>query len=286
MNTCAFHNSYFNEEYPMNELVATKANHRRKNNCQYNEIGIASLLNSSYDKDMDDNSFECGNCGYVIYPEMTRCPQCGQSVYPVDDNTTNIEEETNASRLGKTIGIVLIGWLVASGIATVIHFVVAEFVAPPFIPGIAKFFLYLAGPLGSLVGGYVCAGLARQNAKLLGGLVGVLSLPVSVLLATHWIRVNLAIMLNPILIGIGLLIIIAGVCGGWIYEKFSNREEWQEKWRVRGFEDMLYRDLLGKVRFNGSAADRLIEHERKIDPQASRLKLIQNAIDRWESDNR
>jgi hypothetical protein len=217
---------------------------------------------------------------------MTRCPQCGQSVYPEYDDAATIEEETTATRLGKTLGIVLIGWLIASGIATVIHFVVAEFVAPPFIPDLAKFFLYLAGPLGSLVGGYICAGLAKQNVKLLGGLVGVLSLPVSVLLATHWVHLKLAILLNPLLIGLGLLIIIAGVCGGWIYEKFSNTEEWKEKWKVRGWEDLLYQDLLRKVRFNGSAANRLIEYERKLDPQASRLKLIQNAIDRWEGDNR
>jgi hypothetical protein len=235
---------------------------------------------------MDNNTFECANCGSMIYPEMMRCPQCGQSVYPVDDEIADIESETRAIRLGKTLGIVLIGWLVASGIATVIHFIIAEFVAPPFIPDLAKFILYLAGALGSLVGGYVCAGLARQNVKLLGGLVGVLSLPVSVLLATHWVNVKLAIQLNPVLFIIGLLIIIAGVCGAWIYEIFSNKEDWQEKWKVRGWEDILYQDLLRKVRFNGSAADRLIDYERKLDPQASRLKLIQNAIERWESDNR
>jgi hypothetical protein len=40
------------------------------------------------------------------------------------------------------------------------------------------------------------------------------------------------------------------------------------------------------VRFNGSAADRLIEYERNQEPEASRLKLIQNAIERWERDNR
>jgi hypothetical protein len=221
----------------------------------------------------------------MIYPEMMRCSQCGQSVYPVDDEISDFEEETSAIRLVKTLGIVLIGWLVASGIATVIHFIIAEFVAPPFIPDLAKFFLYLAGPLGCLVGGYICAGLARQNVKLLGGLVGVLSLPVSVLLATHWVNVKLAIQLNPLLIGIGLLIIISGVCGAWIYEIFSNKEDWQEKWKVRRWEDVLYQELLRKVRFNGSAANRLIEYERKLDPQASRLKLIQNAIDRWERDS-
>jgi hypothetical protein len=62
--------------------------------------------------------------------------------------------------------------------------------------------------------------------------------------------------------------------------------DWKEKWKVRGWEDMLYRELLRRVRFNGSIADRLIDYERHQDPQASRLKLIQNAIEHWERDNR
>ena len=248
-------------------------------------VGIVRIPKSSYDRDMDDNTYECPNCGFVIYPETTHCPQCGQNMYPVEEPTPLIDEEATMVSWGKIMGVVLIGWLVASGIATVIHFIVADFVAPPFIPDIAKIFLYLAGPLGALVGGYVCAGLARQNEKLLGGLVGVLSLFASILLATHWVRLKLAILFNPGILGVGLLIILAGVCGGWLYEKYSHREEWQEKWRVRGWEDLLYQELLRKVRFNGSTANRLIEYERDLDPQANRLKLIQNAIERWDRDN-
>ena len=234
---------------------------------------------------MDDNAFECPNCGNLVYPELTRCPQCGQNMYPEDDTTTFSEEETTALTWGKIMGVVLIGWLVAAGIATVIHFVVAELVSPAQLGNFGKIILLLAGPFGALVGGYICAGLARQNVKILGGLVGLLALPVSVLLATHWVRVKFTLLIHPWILGVGFLIIIAGVCGGWIYEKTSQNLEWQEKWKVRGWEDLLYQDLLRKVRFNGSAADRLIEYERRQDPQASRLKLIQNAIERWERDN-
>ena len=62
--------------------------------------------------------------------------------------------------------------------------------------------------------------------------------------------------------------------------------QWQERLKLRSWEDFLYQDLLRKVLFNGSAADRLIEYERRQDPQATRFKLIQNAIERWERDNR
>jgi hypothetical protein len=106
------------------------------------------------------------------------------------------------------------------------------------------------------------------------------------LLYTHWVRLSLAIFINPWILGTVPLIIIAGICGGWLYIRFTQNVEWQEKRRVRGWEDLLYQDLLRKVRFNGSAADRLIEYERNQEPEASRLKLIQNAIERWERDNR
>jgi len=84
---------------------------------------------------------------------------------------------------------------------------------------------------------------------------------------------------------LGFSTILGGMLGGWLTEIFSPENDWKEKWRIHGWEDLLYQDLLRKVRFNGTIADRLIEYERKQDPQASRLKLIQSAIDRWERDN-
>jgi hypothetical protein len=249
-------------------------------------MSIACIPKSGYDYGMDDNTYECPNCGGVIYPEMTRCPQCGQNMYPEDNTITLTEGESTTTNWGTILGAVLIGWLVASGVATVIHFLVAEFVTLAQLADIGKLPLFLAGPVGSLVGGYVCAGLNRQYPKLLGGLVGILTLPISVLLATHWVHVTLTLLFSPWFLISGVLIVLAGVCGGWLYQIFTQESEWQEKLKVRGWEDLLYQDLLRKVRFNGSAADRLIEYERRLEPQASRLKLIQNAIERWEKDNR
>ena len=51
-------------------------------------------------------------------------------------------------------------------------------------------------------------------------------------------------------------------------------------------EGALYHNLLEKVRFDEQTAERLIDYERKRDPQASRTELIHSAILRWESDNR
>ena len=51
-------------------------------------------------------------------------------------------------------------------------------------------------------------------------------------------------------------------------------------------EAALFDDLLRKVGGDRSVAERLIEYEKKRSPGASRLLCIQNAIQRWEHENR
>jgi len=207
-------------------------------------------------------------------------------MYPEDEETLPTNAETAKGGWGSTLGSLLIGVLITSGIALILHFIVASFVNPSTLGGLGKAVLFLAGPLGSLVGGYVSGGLARQHPKLLGGWVGALTLPVMALFTTHWVEITPRFLLSPWVLVVGLLTILAGAVGGWLNVRFSGNVAWKEKWQVRGWEDLLYQDLLRKVRFNGSIADRLIDYERKQDPQADRLKLIQNAIERWERDNR
>jgi hypothetical protein len=234
---------------------------------------------------VDDNTFECPNCGAKIYPEMTRCPQCGQNMYPEDEQPPADMDVPSAGWL-TSLGAVLIGWMVASGIVLLLNFILAAFISPPSLGNFSKAGLLLAGPVGTLLGSYVAAGIGRPQTGWLGAIVGILTLPILVLLATHWVEVTPAFSLNLWVMLSGGLTIFAGLIGAWLHYKFSQDIAWKEKWRVRGWEDLLYQDLLRKVRFNGSIADRLIEFERKQDPDATRLELIQKAIDRWDRDNR
>jgi len=137
-----------------------------------------------------------------------------------------------------------------------------------------------------LAGGFVSAGIARSHGRWLGLIVSALVLPVLAILTTHWVKVTSNYLFSPIPLIDGLVTIVAGFLGGWTNYKLYQDTGWKEKWQVRGWEDLLYQDLLRRTRYNGGAADRLIEYERRQDPQASRLKLIQNAIERWERDNR
>ena len=51
-------------------------------------------------------------------------------------------------------------------------------------------------------------------------------------------------------------------------------------------EAVLFDDLLRKVGGDRSVAERLIEFERKQRPESTRLTCIENAIQRWEKENR
>ena len=48
----------------------------------------------------------------------------------------------------------------------------------------------------------------------------------------------------------------------------------------------LFNNLLSKVGGNRSAAERLIEFERQKNPQGNRIAWLNQAIQRWERDNR
>ena len=48
----------------------------------------------------------------------------------------------------------------------------------------------------------------------------------------------------------------------------------------------LFDDLLRKVGGDASVVERLIEYEKQLKPGATRLSCLQNAIQRWEQENR
>jgi hypothetical protein len=51
-------------------------------------------------------------------------------------------------------------------------------------------------------------------------------------------------------------------------------------------EAVLFDDLLRKVGGDRSVAERLIEYEQGQKPNATRLNCLQNAIRRWEQENK
>ena len=180
---------------------------------------------------MDDNTFECPKCGAKIYPEMTRCPECGQNMYPEDEEAIPAAAENSQAVWMGGFGAVVIGWMIAGGIALLLHFIVASFVAPARLGAFGKAVLLLAGPVGAVVGGYISLGISRHNPISLGAVVGGLTLPILALYATHWVEVTPSLLLNPWILATGALTVLAGVMGGWLHYKFSQDTDWKENGR-------------------------------------------------------
>ena len=75
--------------------------------------------------------------------------------------------------------------------------------------------------------------------------------------------------------------------GGIIY--FANKGFSLGNWGSLGhwgMERRLYQQLLSRTRRDRKLAQRLIDHERRRNPESNRLQLLQNAIYRWDRDRR
>lgn len=115
---------------------------------------------------------------------------------------------------------------------------------------------------------------SRSWAKyLVAGLAAVILLAYSAWELTwgiHW-----AIYWGRYLIPLAFLVVGIAYCVNRILSSVRPRKE-----------NQLYQDLLRKARGDEGLVGRLIEYERQRSPGSDRLKILQDAIDRWESDNR
>jgi len=233
---------------------------------------------------MDDNDIECPNCGASVYYELTRCPKCGWNFYDADANERFEAPSVVAPRWFGSLKAILLGSLGAAAVAFAIHYGVSRIYAPITLPRPAGIILFCAGPLGALGGGYLAGALAKRKPVVYGLVVGIVTIGFSLLFQSHWQAVNAVYLMQPVTWLNWIAIVLAGIGGSVLYVR-SNERAALPKWIVVTEED-LYRDLLAKARNDRETAERLIVFEQQKAPGASRRTLIQNAIERWQRDNR
>ena len=54
----------------------------------------------SFDPPPEENEIECAQCGAYFFYDLTRCPECGASVYPSDDGIEEDLRQATAERRG------------------------------------------------------------------------------------------------------------------------------------------------------------------------------------------
>jgi hypothetical protein len=255
---------------------------------------------------LEDQTIECPHCGDVFSLELTRCPKCGLNMYPDDDDSphpfplsprgsvgqVSIPAEAG---IGEALWAVVLGLILAGAVSFVVHMFASRAVTPVSIPAPIKIILFLAGPLGAAIGGYSTGVIGKRErlpAAGLGALVGLGSAALAVLFETRWRLVTLQVMVEPLMLAQYALCILLGALGGWLsgesgaaYLAGAAQPPAKE---VKGmsWEDLMYRDLLTRVRFNRDTAERLIEYERRLAPEADRYTLVRSAVERLERDRR
>jgi len=239
-----------------------------------------------------DNEIECAQCGSSFYHELTRCPNCGTSVYPLDNSEELWEgfEQKDPldtfAMVSNSVGVVFAGLFAASLITLSPYFFIKRFITPSDYLGMQAL-IFTITVVGALGGGFIAGRFSKHRASFHGIVVGFLSVGLALLLTAFEVDINNMNKFPPVympIIGWGL-VTLAGLVGAELAIRWAQKAALEGLFTSKKSEKDLYQDLLRKVRHDHMVANRLVEYERQRAPNASNAYLIQNAINRWERDN-
>ncbi len=234
----------------------------------------------------EDSTIECPHCGAKVFYDLTRCPECGHSFYPLDEEEAPAREHPPGWITW--LRGVLIGWLAAAAVEFIAYRLLRTAYTPSSLPVGGQVFLLIFPVFASFGGGWlagISAGQPGEQAALWQGLGVVLpNLATVLLLASAWIDITVKNLLSPAILVACAAMVPAAWAGAWIFQR--NQENSTPIAPSFEYEYDLYHDLLAWVHFDKDVADRLLENERRRTPRATRLELIENAIRRLERDNK
>ena len=244
--------------------------------------------------------------------EFTRCPKCGLNMYPEDESLASDPFYPAAGEggslkqmaggeagvrveagIGEALLAVVLGGMLAGAVSFLAHTFATRAVSAQGLPVAWQMVLFLAGPLGSALGGS-SIGLVAKRERLpaagLGVLVGLGSAVLLVLFETRWRLVTAQVLVEAGMLARYALCLLGGALGGWLGGQSEaaflagGAPPVQKAVKGMSWEDLMYRDLLTRVRFNRDTAERLIEYERRLAPEAERYTLMRNAVERIDRD--
>lgn len=240
-------------------------------------------------EDLGSNQIECAHCGASFYYELTRCPQCGVSIYPQEEENwqPNWRPPANGNILAalQLLLLAFAGWFAASALSIPLYFILRSMLPAAFIS--EAMLSSISTALGSLCGGFLAGYLAHRSHAKIGLAVGGLAISIYLLLLASTTGSLLGNSLLPTLAG-GAAILLAGIGGAQIAGHLQRKTLVNELFSLHSQPDevALYHDLLAKAGHDPQVVERLVDYEQQRDPHASRSMLLREAIRRWERDNR
>lgn len=232
-----------------------------------------------------DNEIECPHCGAKFYYELTRCPNCGVNIYFPDEEEDGefskaFSHFIDANRF--PLGI-LAGWAATIVLSLGLYIPIRFAFTAPQSWYVVYALVVACITVGSFAGGFLAVRVTRKRVVISAALVGLAGVGVAiVILLREW---KSALPFPGVILG-WIVILAASFGGAKAAEKMLQKTTLQSLFVVLPTEENLYQDLFIKVGYDHDIARRLIEYERQRAPQATRSRLIRNAIQRWERDNR
>ncbi len=234
----------------------------------------------------EDSTIECAHCGASFYFELTRCPNCGRNVYPLETDSDDDRTDAPAANNLALIGAILVGWVVSGLVGGVLFFGARSIFGAVAAPWASSLPLWIGVPLGAFAGAFVAASIAKEKPRPVGGWVGGLTILTGIVLSgvDHDLAEGGFWTLGNFILWD--LIVFFGFLGGEVWKRQQRDTVLQQLFVNWPGEAELYANLLAKCRQDANQAERLIEYERQFMPNATRRTLLESAVQRWERDNR
>jgi Zn-dependent protease with chaperone function len=216
---------------------------------------------------------------------LTRCPNCGVNVYePEDSLPPQNETLTNIQNALRRPFAIFVGWFITAFVGLLIYlpirFAITESPTEVFVVLLATSTLSVGGFAGGFI--YQRISQEKNNFGNLSQILFSVFLGSLVLLTEGGSRF---LWLIPSVLGL-LVMGVASFFGIRVADKMLRQAMIDDLFAPVVESQKRYQELLTKVGHDRTVAERLIEHERQLAPKATRYKLIENAIKRWNRDNR
>jgi hypothetical protein len=225
---------------------------------------------------------ECARCGGIFHIEENHCPHCGVNIYepddglhPKDDALSNVK---NALRFPFAI---FAGWLITTFIGLLLYIPIRIAQTTEISQISTAIIATLTLSLGAFAGSFIYQRI-EQGKSVFGILSQILF---SALLGILVFLTEKNLWTAPAMTGL-LVISATSFLGIKTADKMLRKAMINDLFAPVVESQKRYEDLLVKVGHDREVAEHLIEHERSITPKATRKLLIENAIQRWERDNR
>jgi putative membrane protein (TIGR04086 family) len=184
---------------------------------------------------MDDNEIECPHCGEIFFYELTRCPACGRSVYPLDGDMESLPFHGERGsldiikKLVNSIAVVAGGLFIASLIALIPYFSIKQFISPLSLTGM-QILIFAITILGAFTGGFIAARFSKHQASFHGLFVGFFGFGLTLLLTAFEVDIDNIQRILPVyvlIIGWGL-ISLAGLTGAKVAVRWAQKTALEE----------------------------------------------------------